>query len=443
VIGTWFSVTRRERLDVEHPARKPVEPAGQGLPLAEVHEPVGRARHHLGRAGGVAQLEVERDGAFGGAHAHQAVGRAPDDLAGGAVGQGQGRAERLPPHRPDPRPTVGERLQPGPGRWRAAVQGRAGKGRVPVLDLEHQAEGAPGLGVERDQPAVGEEAEQLPGASGPGQPLLHQPRPERVARRRDGVERGRLPAAERRRPLHGIRGQPGCRPLEDGASGSRRDPQLAAGQARGRPGQGGQRQGPVAGDDHDEPRRQGGEEVPADQAEGRVAVVEVVGVLEDQRAGGGQGLGQLLGHAGECGRPARDRTRLRAHELEGGPAEPRRGALHGRDQRGEQHAWVTVLGAEPDPQRLPALPRERGGQALAEQVGGFGGEQGPPASGRLVEDWVLGGGTRVIWDGRLRDERHPSPEPLDRVPRCPATTEQTGDSCYSTLRCAGCQPIWG
>jgi len=120
----------------------------------------------------------------------------------------------------------------------------------------------------------------------------------------------------------------------------------------------------MAGDDDGELGRQGWEQVPADQPEGRVAVVEMVGVLEDQRARGGQGLGQFLRHPCERRRPARDGARLRAHELERGAAEAGRGALHGRDQGGEEQARVTVLGPEPDPDHVaPALPRERGGQA--------------------------------------------------------------------------------
>ena len=131
----------------------------------------------------------------------------------------------------------------------------------------------------------------------------------------------------------------------------------------------------------------------AEQLEGRTGLFEMVGVLKYQGRRGEQAT-ELLGEPAEQDRPTGDRARTGTHQLQCPFPELGLVAASGRDQREQQDPWVTVLGSQPEPQDPAPLALQGGGQALAEQIAGRGGDQCVAAPGRTVEDLMLGGG---IW----------------------------------------------
>ncbi len=87
-------------------------------------------------------------------------------------------------------------------------------------------------------------------------------------------------------------------------------------------GQGGRRQVLVAHEDAGDIAIQCGQQRAAEHGQRRVDPAEIVGVLEHERGRPRHRLGQLGRQPAEQGRPARDRSRAAAHELQGGETEP-------------------------------------------------------------------------------------------------------------------------
>jgi hypothetical protein len=162
----------------------------------------------------------------------------------------------------------------------------------------------------------------------------------------------------------------------------------------------------VAGQDAGGGPGQVREDLLAEQGQGGMGLVGVGDALHHQGGVGGQGVGQLPTEAVEELRPAGGRAGVRPHQLERGRARLGPDAPRRRDQGGQEHARVAVLGAQPRPGDRPPAAPERRRQPLGQHVPDRSGEEGDASVCRVVEGRLLGERITVARDRQLRVERH-------------------------------------